>query len=97
LIANVRHDDDVVIFEHEHEYVCCSALRTRAGVITSEKRLTVSGFPSGTVAPELRQYASCARMLPPRSRRGGLTLPIKHRPLVATNDDSLTAAEEAMQ
>jgi hypothetical protein len=31
------------------------------------------------------------------SRRGALTLHDKHRPLVATNEDSLTAAEEATQ
>jgi hypothetical protein len=31
------------------------------------------------------------------SRRGVLTLHDKHRPLVTTNEDSLTAAEEATQ
>ena len=31
------------------------------------------------------------------ARRGALTLPDSHRPLVTTNEDSLTAAEEATQ
>jgi hypothetical protein len=97
LIAIVRHDDDVVICESDRAHMCCSALRTRADVITNEKRLTVSGFPSGTVTPDPRRYASCAHVPPTQSRRGGLTLHINHRPLVTTNVDSLTAAEEAMQ
>jgi hypothetical protein len=97
LIAIVRHDDRVTGRDHEGQHARCLSLRRRAQLMTSEKTLVASVLSSGSATIDDRRHASGARVGAALSRRGGLTLNIGHRPLVATNEYSLTAAEEAPQ
>jgi hypothetical protein len=97
LIAFVRHDGVVTSRDSAGQYLYCLTPRTRARLITNEKRLIASGNPDESVITDDQRDMTCVRVAGASSRRGGLTLNFNHRPLVTTNDYSLTAAEEATQ